>query len=233
MLLTQQSRYREALGVVDQILVLDSTDQYAIGVRPMLEDRWQFQVQRTNAELHDRTFTNIVNAADEKMVPYDDILHYPSDWPDISATRDLTVAQEQHVNNDDRATQAQLDRALPEVTFDGVGFSDVIDFLRDVSGANVFVNWKSLEGAGVDKNAPVTAKLRNIKFSKALSIILESVGGGTTKLGYTIDDGVISVSTQEDLAKNTITRVYDIRDLIIDIPNFTDAPDFSLNFHQQ
>ena len=52
----------------------------------------------------------------------------------------------------------------------------MVDFLRDVSGANIFVNWKSLEGAGVDRNAPVTAKLRNVKFSKALSIILDSVG---------------------------------------------------------
>ena len=98
-----------------------------------------------------------------------------------------------------------------------------------MSGANIFVNWKSLEGAGIDRNAPVSAKLRNIKFSKALGIILDSVGGGTTKLGYTIDEGVIEIATAEELGKNTLTRVYDIRDLIINIPDFNDAPDFSLN----
>ncbi|MDB5330413.1 MAG: hypothetical protein JWP03_1564 [Phycisphaerales bacterium] len=224
-----QARYREALGVVDQILVIDPTDEYAVGIRPVLEDKYQFQVQRNQRELQRRMTAAQLNSADEHMIPYDDVLRYPTDWPDISATRDQTVQQERGEGKEDRAVQAQLDRQLPELQFDGVGFSDVVDFLRDVSGANVFVNWKTLEGAGIDKNAPVTAKLRNVKFSKALAVILDSVGGGTTKLGYTIDDGVITISTSEDLSKNTITRVYDIRDLIINIPDFTDAPDFSLN----
>jgi len=52
-------------------------------------------------------------------------------------------------------------------------------------------------------------------------------------LGYTIDDGVITISTGEDLDKNTLTRVYDIRDLIIDIPDFTNAPNFSLQSTSQ
>lgn len=227
--LFSQARYREALGVVDQILVIEPNDDYAVGIRPVLEDKYQFQVQRNQIEMRRRMVNSQINSADEHLIPYDDILRYPTDWPDISTTRDQTVQQERGEGREDRAIQAQLDRQLPELQFDGVGFSDVIDFLRDVSGANVFVNWKTLEGAGIDRNAPVTAKLRNVKFSKALGVILDSVGGGTTKLGYTIDDGVITISTSEDLAKNTITRVYDIRDLIINIPDFTDAPDFSLN----
>jgi beta-lactamase regulating signal transducer with metallopeptidase domain len=125
----------------------------------------------------------------------------------------------------DRAVQAQLDRQLPQVNFDAVGFSDVIDFLRDVSGANIFVNWKSLHTVGVDPNAPVTARLRNIKFSKALNIILDSVSGGKVKLGYTVDNGVISISTADDLSKNVIIRVYDIRDLIITVPDFDPKDD--------
>src|SRR6185503_19075525 len=129
---------------------------------------------------------------------------------------------------EERAMQAMLDRGVPELNFDAVAFADVVDFLRDVSGANIFVNWKALEAAGVDRTAPVTARLRNIKFSKALTIILDSVSGGTVPLGYTIDDGVITISTGEDLDRNVITRVYDTRDLIIDIPDFTEAPDFSL-----
>ncbi len=228
MRLTEEARYREALGVVDQILVLDPTNEYATGVRPLLEDKFNFQQQRLFMQQKDLNFTRQLNAAEEKMIPYDDILRYPADWPDISQTRDQTVQSERGENKEDRAVQAQLDRPLPELTFDGVGFNDVVDFLRDVSGANIFVNWKSLEGAGIDRNAPVTAKLRNVKFSKALNIILDSVGGGTAKLGYTIDDGVITIATAEELGKNTSTRVYDIRDLIINIPDFNDAPDFSL-----
>lgn len=231
-LLTNQGRYREALQIIDQILILDPINDYAVGVKPLLEDKTQFAEQRQYTELRDRMITQQLNAAEEKEIPYDDILRYPVDWPTISQTRDQTVAAERGGNTIDRAVQAQLDRQLPELTFDAVGFSDVVDFLRDVSGANLFVNWKSLEAAGIDRNTPVTARLRNIKFSKALSIILDSVGGGQTKLGYTVDEGVITISTQDDLSKNVVARVYDIRDLIIDVPDFTDAPQFSLDASQ-
>lgn len=226
--LTNHQRYKEALGVVDQILVLDPNNDYALGVKPLLEDKYNFQQQRIYMEEKTLNQTQQFIDSEERLIPYDDVLRYPHDWPDISQTRDQTVASEHGENKEDRAVQAQLDRTLPELTFDGVGFSDVIDFLRDVSGANIFVNWKTLEGAGIDRNAPVTAKLRNVKFSKALSIILDSVGGGTTKLGYTIDEGVIEIATADELGKNTLTRVYDIRDLIINVPDFDNPPDFSL-----
>jgi len=230
--LSNHGRYKEALQTVDQILLLDPTNDYAVGVKPLLEDKNQFAEQRQYWETRDRKTGSVFNSAEEKLIPYDDILRYPSDWPDISQTRDQTVAAERGVGREDRAVAAQLDRNLPEVAFDQVGFSDVIDFLRDVSGANLFVNWKSLEAAGIDRNTPVTARLHNVKVSKALNVILDSVGGGQTKLGYTVDDGVITISTQEDLSKNVVVRVYDIRDLIIDVPDFTDAPQFSLDASQ-
>ena len=232
--LSAQGRYREALQTVDQILILDPINDYAYGVRPLLEDKTQFAEQRDFMNVRDRKIAAQLNAAEEKMVPYDDVLRYPTDWPDISATREATMAAEGSGGGPaDRAVQAQLDRKLPEVKFDAVSLSDVIDFLRDVSGLNVFVNWKSLEAAGVERNTPVTAQLHDVKFSKALNIILaQSVGGGQTKLGYTLDEGVITISTADELAKNVVVRVYDIRDLILSVPDFNDAPQFSLDAAQ-
>ena len=113
-----------------------------------------------------------------------------------------------------RAVQAQLDRALPEVTFDGVALSDVLDFLRDITNANLFVNWRALEGAGIDRNATVSARMKNVKFGKALQIILDGVGGKKGKLGFEVDEGVITISTTEDLGLNYHTRAYDVRDLL-------------------
>jgi len=230
--LTNQGKYREALQTIDQILVLDPNNDYAVGVKPLLEDKVQFALDREYVELRHRRTGDQLNRSEEELIPYDDILRYPTDWPEISQTRDQTVAAEHNGNAQERAAIVQLDRQLPALQFDAVGFSDVIDFLRDVSGANIFVNWKSLEAAGIDRNTPVSASLRNIKFAKALNVILDSVGGGQTKLGYTIDEGVITISTADDLSKNVVVRVYDIRDLIVNIPDFTQAPQFSLDASQ-
>ena len=231
--LTEQGRYPEALKVVDQILVLDPRNEYATGVKQILFDRASLQNQRETREKFDQEWNTSLNEADEKRIPYSDVLTYPADWPDLATRRDQTVREERQVTAADEAVNTLLDKTLPEIRFQDVAFADVIDFLRDTTQANIFVNWKALEVAGIDRNAPVSTRLRNVKFSKVLKTVLESVGGGaTSKLGYTVDEGVIEISTQEDLASNVETLTYDIRDLIISIPDFTDAPTFDLSSSQ-
>ena len=117
----------------------------------------------------------------------------PGDGPGSGATPDAGGGG---APAEDAAIQAQLARALPEVNFDGAGFADVIDFLRDVSGVNIFVNWKALEAAGVDRNAPVTARMKNVRFDKALETILSSASGDN-RLAFKLDRGVLTITTAE------------------------------------
>ncbi|MDB5305293.1 MAG: hypothetical protein JWM97_2842 [Phycisphaerales bacterium] len=121
-----------------------------------------------------------------------------------------------------------LNTNLPEVRFNGVALTDAVDFLRDVSGANLVVNWKALEEAGVTKDTQLNIRLRGVSLKKALTMVLAEAGGGD-KLTYDIDEGVIQVTTRELADQKMITRVYPVQDLINEIPDFTDAPDFSLN----
>jgi hypothetical protein len=115
----------------------------------------------------------------------------------------------------DPVLRRQLERQLPELQFDGVGLNDVIDFLRDVSGTNIVVNWKSLEAAGVDKNTPMTAKLRNIKFSKALNVLLDSAGGGSGLVVWRPEGNVITITAGSARGK-VVQRTYDVKDLVAD-----------------
>ena len=224
-----QGRYEESLKVINQILILDPKNEYATNVRAILFDKASLQRQRRDREEFDKNLVLTLNEAASKSIPYADILTYPTDWPDLSARRDQTLRDERQTSAADEAVNALLDKSLPEIRFDAVSLSDVIDFLRDTTQANIFVNWKALEAAGIDRNAPVSTRLRNVKLSKVLKTVLESVGGGATvTLGYTVDEGVITISTTEDLAKNVETRTYDIRDLIIQIPDFTDFPEISI-----
>ena len=217
--LVYEGNYRQALGVINQILAIDPTNDYAIGVRQFVSDYAVMQDQRFFREQQDREWERAFNAAEEAKIPYTDLMVYPRNWPDISETRDRDVAAERRGGADDLAVRAQLDRRLPEIRFDQVAFGDVVDFLRDVTGANLFVNWRALEAAGVERTAPVTARLRDVRFSKALSTILNDVGGGTVALAYTVDEGVITISTAEDLNKNVDIQVYDIRDLLVIPPD--------------
>ena len=85
-----------------------------------------------------------------------------------------------------------------------------MNFLRDTTNTNLFVNWKALEAAGVDRNTPVSVSLREVPFRKALTTILSEVGGGTANLAFTIDEGIITISTRDDLnsARYRVVRVF-------------------------
>ena len=226
--LTYDGQYTQAEGVLNQILAIDPTNDYAVGVKQLVHDNAVFQEQRRLREKHDREFDRQLNTAEEKKIPYTDIMVYPTNWPDISDLRDREVMAERRGGGEDLQPQALLDKRLPEVRFQDAPLADVVDFMRDVTGANITVNWSTIEAAGIDRKKPVTQRLRNIQGSIALKEILASVSG-PAKLGYTIEDGLVKISTEEELKSKTTTEVYDIRDMLVLASDVEEPPDFGLS----
>ena len=131
----------------------------------------------------------------------------------------------------DGVVSQQLSTRLPELNFQGVTFNDALDFLRDVSGANITVNWKALEGTGVTRDAQINLHLTGITLRKALEMVLTEASGGDT-LSYVVDQGVIEITTRDLADHMMVTRVYPVEDLLMVVPDFTDAPQFSLDASQ-
>lgn len=125
----------------------------------------------------------------------------------------------------------QLAQRLPELKFQGVTLNDAIDFLRDVTGANITVNWKALEAAGVTRDSMVNLHLSGISLRKALDLVLNEAAGGDS-ITYFVDDGVIEITTRDIADHQMVTRVYDVQDLLMEVPDFTNAPQFSLDASQ-
>jgi hypothetical protein len=115
-----------------------------------------------------------------------------------------------------RLVQVALYTRVGQMRFDGKPLVNVFEAIRTDTGQNVFVNWRALKQARVTRNLPVTTDLSSLTLAEALDKLLAEVGGSQERLGYVVDDGVITVSTQKDLARNTITRVYDVRELLKD-----------------
>src|SRR5689334_18811856 len=101
----------------------------------------------------------------------------------------------------------QLAQRLPELRFQGVTLGDAIEFMRDVSGANIAVNWKALEGAGVNRDTPVNLHLNGISLRKAMDMVLNEAAGGDA-LTYYVDQGVIEITTRDLADRAMVTRVY-------------------------
>jgi hypothetical protein len=124
--------------------------------------------------------------------------------------------------------KAALNIRLPEVNLQSVPLGDVIDFLRDASGANLHVNWRAIEEVGVGKDTPVSIRLRGATLRKVLTLALTDAAGGADVLAFYPSDGVIEVTTREISDSEMVTRVYPVEDLLVDVPDFDNAPDFNL-----
>lgn len=125
--------------------------------------------------------------------------------------------------NANAQTRVSMDKVLPAIDFTGVTLADAIDFLRDVSGANIHVNWRALEAAGIGRDTTINVKLRQVSLRKVLSLILSEASGGTGVTFYA-DEGVIEVTTSEIADSVMYTIVYDVRDLLVEPMNIVAPP---------
>ena len=85
-----------------------------------------------------------------------------------------------------------LDRGLPKTEFDH-DLADVIDFMRDVTGITIDVQWDKLKAAGITEKTRVTVKLGNAKMREILTAILTSAGGKPGVVGYSVENGTIVI----------------------------------------
>jgi general secretion pathway protein D len=220
--LERQQKYEEALDLYEEVAKLSPDER---GLQLKIETLKNFVILREEKRLknlHRNASQHQYLQIREAEIPWYQLINYPEDWREITKMRQGVEDSTGGEREIDRQVKMKLQEGvIDRLMFDEQVFEEVIQFLRDVSGLNINVKWTALEAIGVNRQTPVTVNLNNISYRKALDTILENVGGvmGST-LNYIIDDGVITISTRDDLALKTVTRVYDIRDLIVRVPNF-------------
>lgn len=115
---------------------------------------------------------------------------------------------------------------VSELNVDGVGVGKAIDYLRDVTGTNIVVNWKTLEAVGVDKTTPISLSVRELPLRKMLQLVLDQASPNSA-LVYSVDENVIQVTTQEEADKQMFTKVYVVDDLVM-APRRSSPPSLNL-----
>ena len=116
----------------------------------------------------------------------------PATRPAAASLGDVDV----FVPQSDQELQSHLHKVLAEVKFDAIPFGDAMAFLRAQGGLNLFVNWRAMEAAGIDRAAPITLSLQRVTVEQALDHILSDAGGGTVRLDHAITKGAVVVSTE-------------------------------------
>ena len=163
----------------------------------------------------------ILQQADEARVPWHNDILYPKNWLEISARREGITGS---IGSDD---DFELNRALEtvqsEVDFEEMPFDQAVDFVRDSHNLNVTIDWNDLRQNGIERDRPISMQLHDVSVRTVLREMLNQVSGDTP-LNFAIGDGLVRVATKAKLDRRKSTLVYDIRDLIVDIPRFANAP---------
>ncbi|WP_145446129.1 hypothetical protein [Mucisphaera calidilacus] len=224
--LNASQNYDEALKVVDQAQFIQPNSIPAELLRSIIVNNRVLVKSRTYDRRRREAMLNLSLEARERMIPSSEPMVYPEDWPQITQRRLDNLPG----GGDTEATRETLEQIRKQisVTFDQNTLESVIDALVLQTGANFFVNWPALEAIGIDRDSLVSLNLTNVSAERVLALVLQQLSTDFDPLTFSVIDGVVNISTELDLRSQSVIRVYDIRDLLVQIPNFTGAPDFDL-----
>lgn len=227
--LQQQMDYESALQVVDeQILFLDPINPAGLILKDILTDQKIFvRFNKTQQLKAVRMAMGQLENQEATLYPHG-IIDYPTDWPAISERRGEQLAWADSEEN--RRVRTVLSTKRMPVDFKGATLEGALDWVRTVTALNVDVDWPSLEAIGVQKEATVTLQLTNVSLRTILDRVLEKVSPDErSRANWEIFDGVLTIASEDVLRKSTPLVIYDIRDLLIQVPDYTNAPQFDLN----
>lgn len=153
----------------------------------------------------------------------------------IAPTALATTASEQVAAEGqlERATMIQLLKPVT-VELTDQRFEDVVTYLIGVTGADIQVHWlDDTHAIGLDPDQPINLKARN---ASALSILERALEQSASAFGEPgsatwqfTQYGSFEIGPKERLNGHRRVELYDINDLLMEIPDFADAPTFDLN----
>ncbi|MEM1099606.1 MAG: hypothetical protein AAGH92_12555 [Planctomycetota bacterium] len=124
---------------------------------------------------------------------------------------------------------ALLERRM-SVDFNGQTFDDALRAWSRDAGVALLINRPAWDNLGVDRSASVTMRLEDVPAAQALLILLD-VGSDLFEFVAEPMPGSrpgLQIRTKQEANRAAFVRVYDVQDLVMEVPTFDDAPSMSL-----
>ncbi len=225
--LQQELKYEEALEVVDQILFLDPINPAGLLLKDVIEDTIIYRDYRDIQRAKPLSWAKQANDNLEAMIAPPDLVNYPEDWPAISFRRGSPL--DLNESPADRSARAALNEDSGPVMYDDNFLVDVIANVTTRAGVDIDVDWNSLEDIGIDQETPVSLRLSGAAWSTVLDRVLDKVSEPDLPASWSIQDGILTIASKDVLDQRTTLAIYDINDLLFEVPYFDNAPEFDLN----
>ena len=110
-------------------------------------------------------------------------------------------------------TRRKLLAVIPKVDFVNLEVKDVVDFMRNAAHFDIHVLWAALQAASIDPKQPVNLQLTNVSVRQLLDIVCRDMSANI-EWAWIIDDGLVRISSRDELAKTPVTRIYRLEDIL-------------------
>ena len=234
--LQMELKYDEALQILDQILFMDPMNPAALALRDVIHTSniymdltelnrerayayEEFSVQGAQSMVPPR-----VNMLGPGPKSTNGVVTYPEDWPQLSVKRLGGGFEDSPAN---QRVQVQMQNPV-SVNFKRNSLGQVINYMKTVTGAEIYADWKALDTIGIRTDDEISLELGRVPAEVALRRVLEQIGDKLDRPQFGIEDGMVVITTEDALRQRKVTLVYDIRDLLLEVPYFDNAPDFNL-----
>jgi general secretion pathway protein D len=215
----REQRYEEALGQLEQLLVIEPLNEQALILKQTLDDtvsmRKHIEIQKQNAKEE----VALLLRAEGASIPYAEEITYVDNWKELAARRDKQTAKAK--STADVAAYKQLEQIVDlSMLTEETTFAEAIDILRKSVDPPlaIIVLWGDLsENAFIEQDKPIEMSgqgLFAVTVKTGLESLLQAVGsGGFEELDYVVDEGVIKIATVESLPTKLVNKVYDVSEL--------------------
>lgn len=134
------------------------------------------------------------------------------------------------------ATLANLQKRI-SFQAEGARLEAVMETLGILTGQPIETLWESKETEGSSGSSPglhrdleITVSAKNLTFRSVLDALCRNRSFGELACSWQVlDDGTLQFGSKEDLNRYSEIKIYDVRDLLFRVRDFTNAPQLDLN----
>ena len=129
-----------------------------------------------------------------------------------------------------RSVSQRLRNVLHPIVIENATAREAFEWWSHTTRISLVINWDAMLIDGVDPQTPITLDLQYVPADRLLELLLRAAAphDTETQFVYDVEPGYIHVLTKRQANRMPVTRVYDVADLVMDIPHFDDAPSFDL-----
>jgi general secretion pathway protein D len=175
-----------------------------------------------NRDLQDRkeesvwaTLNDVENSAIQTVGDNREMIYDQKHWNDL--VKDRKGAGDRNEHRTERELEIERRLKTPVLLkYENTPLSEVMHGMSELAGVNIHLDPRGLSQEGVNSDTPVTINLsKEISLKSALNLILEPL-----HLSYVVKDEVLKITSEQLRDGEVYSKVYNVADLVIPIPNF-------------